>query len=542
MSYPEEPMTRQEQYLDAIARGETDGMPAVPNTRMEMYLDAIARNGGGGGGAVIAGKYDPAEAYAIGDHTINGGKLYVKTSGAEAAEEWTPAHWTEVTVGEEISQLSSSIADTYNPLNIYEEGDFAIKDGKLCVYTGGVWVETKIVDNFGQGGGGIDEDVFDFARFGGKRLNDVFADADALHAAIEAGDFSKIHVGDYWEITLNGTYRDYGVFMLPAGSKYYSDANCTDEVGTTDADANVVPESNTDSCSFKVSGTTRYCKIGDATQHYVEQTLTNSVLRCEVAGINPYYCYGDSGDLSDKKNHVCFVTKDGFGKAIAMRPSNVRWVDEQEESFEVESATGTFTLSDNTKKIRSVRINGTLKTYDTHYTVSGVAATLKAAAGAAVGDTLTIQYTDDDVCWNGSNIKKTFNDEDYGIAKLIKTADAKLFSHLTDMRIYNETLPVTGTFGTAWSNRGKIFLPLESEVWGEVIYGHAANVAFRPQLPIFTDGTRRYKGVSNGSGRATWWVGSFYSTTYACNVHYYGIEGGNLANLSSAAPLGFVVI
>lgn len=143
-----------------------------------------------------------------------------------------------VLLKKKLSEVSSSIADTYNPLNIYEEGDFTIKDGRLCVYTGGVWVETKIVDNFGQGG---DKDVFDFARFDGKRLNDVFADADALHAAIAEGDFSKIHVGDYWEITLNGTYRDYGVFMLPAGSKYYSDANCTDEVGTTDADANVAP-------------------------------------------------------------------------------------------------------------------------------------------------------------------------------------------------------------------------------------------------------------------------------------------------------------
>lgn len=274
----------------------------------------------------------------------------------------------------------------------------------------------------------------------------------------------------------------------------------------------------------------------------MEQTLSNSLLRCEVAGINPYYCCGDSGDLSGKKNHVCFITKDGFGKTIQMRPANVRWVDEQEESFEVESTTGTFALSDNTKKIRSVRINGAFKTYNTHYTVSGVAVTLKAAAGASVGDTLTIQYTDDDVCWNGSNIKKTFNDEDYGIAKLMKTADAKLFSHLTDMRIYNETLPVTGTFGTAWSNRGKLFLPLESEVWGEVIYGHAANVAFRPQLPIFTDGTRRYKGVSNGNGRTYWWVGSFDSTTYACIVYVSGSASYTNANASFAAPLGFVVI
>ena len=144
MSYPEEPMTRQEQYLDAIARGETDGMPAVPNTRMEMYLDAIARNGGGGGGAVIAGKYDPTEAYAIGDHTINGGKLYVKTSGAETAEEWTPAHWTEVTVGEELTALNSSIAETLPEGHIPVIGEMLFVNGHLSIYTDEGWAETNL--------------------------------------------------------------------------------------------------------------------------------------------------------------------------------------------------------------------------------------------------------------------------------------------------------------------------------------------------------------------------------------------------------------
>lgn len=111
MSYPETPMTRQEMYLDAIARGETDGLPAVPNTRQEMYLDAIARNGGGAGSKIVAENYIETKPYAVGEHAVNGGKLYVKTSGAEVAEVWTPAHWTEITVGEELTRLSSSIAD-----------------------------------------------------------------------------------------------------------------------------------------------------------------------------------------------------------------------------------------------------------------------------------------------------------------------------------------------------------------------------------------------------------------------------------------------
>lgn len=440
----------------------------------------------------------------------------------------------------EIAGLSSSIADTYNPLNIYEEDDFTIKDGKLCVYTGGVWVETKIVDKFDQGG---DKDVFDFSRFDGKRLNDVFADADALHAAIEAGDFSKIHVGDYWEITLNGTYRDYGQFTAPAGITYYTDINCTTVGGTVPTDTVCDAETETDSASLKVGSATVYVDTHDCLPYFVKN-LTNSTIKMEVADINPYWCYSDNGGpLAGKTNHVCFISRDGFGANIKMRPANERWCDEQEESFEVESKTGTFTLSDTTKKIRTVRINGTRKAYSAHYTVSGAAVTLKAAAGAAIGDTLTIMYTDDDVCWNHTAVYKTYNDETYGLAALMNAADAKLFTHLCNMRIYNETMSVAGSWGSAWADRGKLFLPIESEVWGEAIYGHAvANANFRPQLAIFTDGKRREKGTANGGARTNWWVGSFYSASVACNVSYNGYANASLALTAICAPLGFVVI
>ena len=43
------PVTRQEQYLSAIA-GEDHGIPKEPITREEQYLAAILENGGGGGG------------------------------------------------------------------------------------------------------------------------------------------------------------------------------------------------------------------------------------------------------------------------------------------------------------------------------------------------------------------------------------------------------------------------------------------------------------------------------------------------------------
>ena len=55
---PAEPLTREEQYLSAIA-GVTSSsdIPEKPLTRIEEYLDKIVKNGGGGGG----GGFTPTE-------------------------------------------------------------------------------------------------------------------------------------------------------------------------------------------------------------------------------------------------------------------------------------------------------------------------------------------------------------------------------------------------------------------------------------------------------------------------------------------------
>lgn len=47
---PEEPLTREEQYLSAIAGvTEASEIPEKPLTRVEAYLNKIVENGGGGG-------------------------------------------------------------------------------------------------------------------------------------------------------------------------------------------------------------------------------------------------------------------------------------------------------------------------------------------------------------------------------------------------------------------------------------------------------------------------------------------------------------
>lgn len=51
---PEEPITREEQYLSAIAQvTPATQIPEEPLTRIEAYLDKIVENGGGGGGGFV---------------------------------------------------------------------------------------------------------------------------------------------------------------------------------------------------------------------------------------------------------------------------------------------------------------------------------------------------------------------------------------------------------------------------------------------------------------------------------------------------------
>lgn len=55
MPIPDNPQTRQEMYLNAMATGDSSGIPESPQTREEMYLDAIVKNGSGGSGGGSGG-------------------------------------------------------------------------------------------------------------------------------------------------------------------------------------------------------------------------------------------------------------------------------------------------------------------------------------------------------------------------------------------------------------------------------------------------------------------------------------------------------
>jgi len=63
-----------------------------------------------GDNSKMAAAYDPTRTYELNDHCIYSGGLYRCTTAITIAEQWTPAHWESITVGEELTETSKGLA------------------------------------------------------------------------------------------------------------------------------------------------------------------------------------------------------------------------------------------------------------------------------------------------------------------------------------------------------------------------------------------------------------------------------------------------
>lgn len=414
------------------------------------------------------------------------------------------------------------------------------------------------VEEDGGGGGSGGSDAPQNFAFDGVDLSTVFADADALQAALAQEDYSKIHLGDYWPVTLNGTFRDYGNMTAPSGIKYYSDTELTTEVGTLDADTpvtaidndNTLPGDHKAYVTIKVSNVNYYVAYADCLD-YQERTLANAVMKFEVAGINQYWRYGDSGsdNFHNGKPHLVLWPRDGLPITLKMRKANELWQDTVVDTFTGDGTTAEFTLSGTAGTIGFVFVAGAKKTYNTDYTFGSNKVTFKAGKIPANGQEIKVEWMPGVTPWTGSSLYKTFNDPDHGIIKLIQTADAKLYSHIykgpnsKGMRYYGETRNKTGQQGGAWEDRGLLFLPTEDEIWGRVAYNTGAQQAtYQLQWPLFVGGRRHFaKGAGNAASRSYVWCASSNTATYFAIVYSYGNPSYTTASAAIVVAPGFLL-
>ena len=316
--------------------------------------------------------------------------------------------------------------------------------------------------------------------YGGNNLTEEFENAAAFHAAVAAGDFSRIHIGDFYPITLNGNYTDFARFTVPSGTTYYSDAALTTEVAATEAAHEGEYQSAT-AIKFKISGTDYYAAIGDCTAGY--QKSMNAAVKLEVAAINPYLKHGDT-ELNTQ--HVLLCSRDCLPPTLQYRCNNSVWFD-------------------------TTQVNP----------------------------------------WRGSALWETLNNPDSGIIKLLEATAVGPYvfkgPNNKGMRAMLPTMAAGAGSPTswAWTDRGRLFLPTEREVYGANAWANAGGYEagnLYNKWPIF-DGSARHviKGSGDGGGRCSWWL---ESAAGAANFALVNFNGNALsygaASTDIRAPLCFL--
>lgn len=410
-----------------------------------------------------------------------------------------------------------------------------------------------LLKNSGGGGGGSDPLPSNYA-LDGTDLTTVFADADALFTAYSQEDYSKIHIGDYWPVTLNGDYWDYGNYTCPSGVAYYSDDALSNQAGTTDQayDADCVADAQLPYglkpyCTIKISNVTYYVSRTDCLGHRV-RTLSNAQMYFVVGGINQYWRYGDSGadNFQNGKPHLLLEARDGLPHTLKFRKQNEAWETTHVDTFTGDGTTAEFTIDGTVGTIGYVWVDGVRKAYNTDYTYGSNKITFKSGKIPANGASIQVEWMDRKTPWTGSALYQTFNDPDHGIIKLIQTADEKLYNHMykgpngTGMRYYGETRSKTNQQSGVWEDRGILFLPTEDEIWGRLIFSTGASASVNmQQWPIYANGGRRQfaKGAGNAASRTNVWCASSSSVTYIAYVYNSGYPNYSSAiGAYAAAP------
>lgn len=149
--------------------------------------------------------------------------------------------------------------------------------------------------------------------------------------------------------------------------------------------------------------------------------------------------------------------------------------------------------------------------------------------------------------WRASKLFKTLNEDVWtrlpdDLKSCIIEKRALLESR------YSATGAVESDTGLAWNNMGKLWLPTEVEVFGNIFWsdgdsGWPGGGGCNLQYPIFYGGVKHIiKGAGNGGGRCGWWGASARrrSSSHVCGVGGYGDSYGHAVMSSSVfAPLCF---
>lgn len=79
---------------------------------------------------MIAPEYSSTSTYNVGDYVVQSDKLYKCISAIESAEEWTAAHWSQVSMGGEVSNLNSALSKSIDTVFLdFKPGYYSVPAG-----------------------------------------------------------------------------------------------------------------------------------------------------------------------------------------------------------------------------------------------------------------------------------------------------------------------------------------------------------------------------------------------------------------------------
>ena len=131
----------------------SDASATITGTAENPVLNLTIPRGNSGDEGLLATAYSSSATYAVGDYCIYNDTLYRCTTAISTAEAWTAAHWTAVTVGDELSDLKADLSNNY-----------AKQDGSYDTLTSGTtkqilattYVEDSVPYLFRTSGGSAD--------------------------------------------------------------------------------------------------------------------------------------------------------------------------------------------------------------------------------------------------------------------------------------------------------------------------------------------------------------------------------------------------
>ena len=345
---------------------------------------------------------------------------------------------------------------------------------------------------------------YDPYSYTGRNLKEIFGTAESLHDAIAAGDFSQIHIRDYWPITLSGTFKDYALYEVPAGTTYYqrqtyvSGGNIRYDYVTKGTTAAPVGIEYGTANSYKPVvyssdenvTTAYYIKFNDNFELGATRII-NETQNLVVSAINPYW--SDNCAV----NHVLLSSKDVLSGRFAMNPA-LEWYNNSESNP-----------------------------------------------------------------WKGSALYRTLNDDTYGLITVVETTDIGQYiyseddsqQHQTGMHIIMNAYSSSERGAQSSPNiatsitRGKLFLPTENELSGRLsltaMLPDDTNLWTKVyqifnKWPIF-EGSTKYAIKENDSNvYSDYWTQSDASGLTFIYVTPYGTIKADNCTASKAIPLCFI--